>query len=104
MTTPIAPIEIDAEYNPKDIATANVSVCGYADSEAANRVGKKLIASAISDKGISASGDDSFADLANKINKMSNKIFPIVEMSINDPNAIVTTIPNINITINTLVE
>lgn len=69
MTTPIAPIEIDAEYNPKDIATASVSVCGYADSEAANRVGKKLIASAINQK-VAASSDDSFADLSNKINQI----------------------------------
>ena len=90
MTTPIAPIEIDAEYNPKDIATANVSVCGYADSEAANRVGKKLIASAISNKGIGASGDDSFADLAKQIDKISYKANKAVYQTSVDADNIIT--------------
>ncbi len=90
MTTPIAPIEIDAEYNPKDIATANVSVCGYADSEAANRVGKKLIASAISNKGIGASGDDSFADLAKQIGKISYKTNKAVYQTSVDADNIIT--------------
>jgi hypothetical protein len=90
MTTPIAPIEIDAEYNPKDIATANVNVCGYADSEAANRVGKKLIASAISDKGIGASGDDSFADLAKQIGKISYKANKVVYQTSVDADNIIT--------------
>lgn len=90
MTTPIAPIEIDAEYNPKDIATASVSVCGYADSEAANRVGKKLIASAISNKGIGASGDDSFADLAKQIDKISYKANKAVYQTSVDADNIIT--------------
>lgn len=99
-----SPNTIEAVIEAAGVVSVQLDKTGYTENEASVMAGKAAIAAAIFNKGIGANKNDSFSELSKKIDKMSNKIFPIVEISINDPNAIVTTIPNINITIDTLVE